>query len=331
VSRPWKRTLQEMRIVEGSTVSVIVKCEETPILGSDHLVNSEISSAATDLLHRRGFIVSEQNPDYILKIFYKTIRVDKESSIQINQSGNWLSSRKIASGYSGFGVMLANSLETLATSSASMSQVATYKYEVFNHQLSCEIFPNQEDPVWKHDTYVESSDVNILNHSRSLLQIAFAELPSSEIIVPTVPKVRKNKVSDFTNQFLVNRSFICPALPSYILFRIYDKDILGVSHPEALMAYMDLLQTAEYAIPNGSETDWEDPTQSRLWNKATLIGRYHIGSSKEPVNVVVNLSGTTSKYLVKECLLVSDEAFRAYQAKYDSWKQALQRYYQFFE
>lgn len=59
-----------MRIVEGSTFSIIVKCEKTPILGSDHLVNSEISSAATDLLIRRAFVVSEKNPDYILTQLY---------------------------------------------------------------------------------------------------------------------------------------------------------------------------------------------------------------------------------------------------------------------
>jgi hypothetical protein len=50
VIRPWKRTLSEMQIAEGSRISIVVECEETPFLGSDHLVNSKISSTATDLL-----------------------------------------------------------------------------------------------------------------------------------------------------------------------------------------------------------------------------------------------------------------------------------------
>jgi hypothetical protein len=288
------------------------------------------------LLSRRGFVISEQSPDYVLKILYKTSYVDKETSIQSNQYGTWLNSMDMTTGYSGYGVMFASSLVALTAGSSSMSSMITHKYEMFNHHFSCEIYMNQKDPVWKFDTNVESTEIDILNHTRSFLQIAFAGLPSSEEVIPFVPKVRANKISDFINQFLSNRSFICPALPSYITFRQsqtnrHDMDIIGVMNPEAMMAFMDLLQTAEYAIPDGSVKDWNDPTQKDLWKRATLIGKYRIGRNMESVNVVVHLSGTPAGYQVMECKLVNDEAFKAYQSSYDAWKKALYRYYQFFE
>lgn len=336
VGRPWSRTLSNIEIVPGSRVSVIAECTETPILGSDQLVNNELKATATELLQRRGFVISDQNPDYTLKIFYKTTRTEEETSVQTNESTSNMGSIFAVSGSSGYGVMLAQSLGLIMANSTSRAQSITRKYEAYKHQLTCEMYSNQDYPIWKHDTETKSKDINILSYSKSFLQMAFTGLPSTKANTPVVPEFKKDRLDSFTNMYLVDKYFICPALPNYIVFNTYlktreDYQARGITASESLMAFLDLLQTAEYAIPYGSGTDWNNPTQSRLWKQATLIGKYRLGESKTPINVVISLVGTPNSYEVKECKLVSDVEYMLYQSRYDAWKKALHDYYQFYE
>lgn len=336
VARPWSRTLSEKPVLAGSSINVVAECVETPILGADYLVNKEIESIATDLLKRRGFYVTTQNPVYTLKITYGTMRWDETTAIQINESTRGIGSIFSVSGYSGYGVMLAESIGLLAASSSGKSQTISRTYEAYKHKVTCELYANDDNPIWKYDTEANSKDANILQYSKSFLQMAFTGLPSTQAIIPIVPKLKKDKLTNFTNTYLVNKFFICPALPSYIVISTsavsknnYEPN--GVTSPEALMAYMDLLQTAEYATPIGSEADWKNPTQEHLWRKATLIGKYQLGEDKKPINVVISLIGTPSSYSVQECKLVSDDEYRAHQLRYDSWIRALQSYFQIFD
>ncbi|MCB5286911.1 MAG: hypothetical protein LHW64_03810 [Candidatus Cloacimonetes bacterium] len=62
-----------------------------------------------------------------------------------------------------------------------------------------------------------------------------------------------------------------------------------------------------------------------------MIGRYYLGQDEAPVNVVINLKGTSHCYMVDKCRLVSDESYQQYLDKYNAWKLALVDYYKFFE
>ncbi|MDP3113239.1 MAG: hypothetical protein Q8M98_00555 [Candidatus Cloacimonadaceae bacterium] len=99
----------------------------------------------------------------------------------------------------------------------------------------------------------------------------------------------------------------------------------------AMLAILDLIETAEYAIPKGAQKDWKDPTDPRLWTATTLIGRYYLGDDKTPVNIVIDLIGTIDSYIVDSCRLVSHEEYIKYQNKYDLWIKTLTEYYDFFE
>jgi hypothetical protein len=67
VSLPWNRSLSSEKILPASRISVFVECESTLLLGSDQLVEDEIAALVGELLSRRGFSVTEQNPKYKMK------------------------------------------------------------------------------------------------------------------------------------------------------------------------------------------------------------------------------------------------------------------------
>ena len=95
----------------------------------------------------------------------------------------------------------------------------------------------------------------------------------------------------------------------------------------ALGAYRDLVQTAEYALPTGGEKSWKDPLKVSLWKRATLAGRYRLGSTDSVVYAMVELTGEAEGYLVTKAWCASEEEWRAYNQRLEAWRRALSRYY----
>lgn len=340
VSLPWNRSLSKSMIVPESRISLWVECESTPLLGSDQLVEDEIATTVKELLTRRGFIITEQNPKYKMKVQYQTEitkqKILMSSSYASSSTGNYGS----GSDYSGLGVMFALAMATASASNTSYLKTIDIERDMYKHRLACEIYSESDEVIWQNETYVDSYQIDILNGYIPLLQIALSSLPSTNAVIPRVKKLNKDRLQDFANINLNRTKFMCPALPNHIRFvnsRYYDDNShsksgrLGIADPQAIMAYIDLLRTAEYAIPSGTEKDWKNPTQKTLWKKATLIGRYYLGQDESPVNVVICLKGNPNYYTVDKCRLVSDEEYQGYLNQYNAWKLALVNYYSFFE
>ena len=98
-----------------------------------------------------------------------------------------------------------------------------------------------------------------------------------------------------------------------------------------LPAYRDLIMTAEIAVPSGSERDWENPVSADLWRRATIGGRYVAGPDRKPVNVIIELKGTPSSYVVDKAKVVSDEEYAEFESRLALWRKALSQYFDFYE
>ncbi|MCB5265507.1 MAG: hypothetical protein LHW41_04610 [Candidatus Cloacimonetes bacterium] len=283
--------------------------------------------------------MTEQNPQYKMKIQYQT-EITKQKILMSSAYASSSSDYDSGSDYSGLGVVFALAMAAASTSNTSSSQTIDIEYDMYKHRLACEIHSESDQVIWQNETFVDSHQLDILSAYIPLLQIAFSSLPTTDKVIPRVKKLNEGRLRDFANIYISRKVVMCPALPNHIKFldsRYYDDERyakfepLGISDPSAIMAYIDLLRTAEYAIPSGNEKDWKNPSEKTLWKKATLIGRYYLGQDEAPVNVVISLKGNSHNYLVDKCRLVSDEAYQQHLDRYNAWKLALVDYYNFFE
>jgi len=316
VYRPWNRTLSEQEIPVGAAISVSVETKSSPMLGSEELVEKRISEKATSLLQRRGFTISDNNPQFNLKITYETVPGVEEITSTSTYSG---SSSAVYYRSTNWGVMLAQMISGAINQSAVKTQITSVKHEVYSHLIACELLNQSGHQVWKYDTRNSTANIDILDVYTPLLQIAFSSLPTSGEVIPRVDKLRQGRFEDYYSMYIQNRYFMCPALPNYIktdertAYDNYNSGLLGLKASDR------------------SEKSWQNPTDRNLWKGAKLIGRYRLGSEKTHVNAVIDLKGTAESYIVSSARLVSDEEYARLQEQYDRWIGRLREYYDFFE
>ncbi len=170
------------------------------------------------------------------------------------------------------------------------------------------------------------------------MRLLLSDLPSDSQARPSVREVKSTHTSQFYRLECAGAAFACPALPYKVAFdyaRIYPNAKVdvpkAVRDPHALAAYVDLLQTAEYALPAGSEEDWTDPLKSSLWKRVTLGGRYLLGKENKPVNILIKLNTVTNGYAVEECVIATDEDYEKFTTQVSAWKRILAEYYDIFD
>lgn len=329
VYRPWSRTLMDQDIQVGASMSVSVETMSSPLLGSEKLVENRIAEKATALLERRGFTFRDSNPQYNLKISYQVTPELQEVTSNSSYSG----SRSAAYTRStNLGVMLAQSVAATSTQNAVQTQTTSVKYEVYSHLIACEISDQSGKLVWKYDSRADYSSMDILDIYTPLLQVAFSSLPTSGEVIPRVPKMKTGRYTDYASIYVKDKYIMCPALPNYIIMSEYGqsvdrsaslRDRYGIENQydgEAMLAFLDLLETAEYAIPG-----------KHGWEEATLMGRYIVGNYATPVNLVIDLKGTPSCYIVQKARLVNDKEYSQLQQVFNQWIQRITEYFDFFE
>ena len=318
--RPWSRFLSQTEIEKGSTLKVVVKCESSPLIGDESLILQEIKDTASNLLRRRGFEISDDSYDYLMKIGYRT-KLSGQDNIQlisINQSPSVISYQT----YSGYPTIL-YSQTNIQNSSTSL--LATNKI-VYEHNFNIEILDRENTCVWKFDTIQNLKSINILDSHVLALQSAFFKLPNTYTYIPKVGKVKKTRAYSYRHLFLQNDSFICPGLPNIIKFPVF---LFKIDNPEALIAFHDLLMNAEYVIPSGTEEDWDNLFNTQIWSKAVLVGQYYLGDDTKPTHVSIELSGFKYHYEVKSCKVITRDEFNYYMLAHDKWKSAVSKFFEF--
>lgn len=151
-----------------------------------------------------------------------------------------------------------------------------------------------------------------------------------------MPQVKKSHALNFYKLQCERVSYSCPALPYRISFQQLDQGVEATALPssienqEALPAYVDLLTSAECALPLG-QSDYDNPLLTTLWSEVELGGQYLLGGSTSPVNIIVHLTGRPSGYEVDDCRIATGKDFAEFQKKLAKWKQALQIYYDVYQ
>jgi hypothetical protein len=142
--------------------------------------------------------------------------------------------------------------------------------------------------------------------------------------------------TNYYEQEVKGNWFYCPALPYRVTFEkpadlSQSSGLPGsIKNPNVLAAYLDLIQTAEYALP-GAGSDWKNPFQISHWSDATLGGQYFLGNPQKPISILINVTLKDDCYVVDKCWIPTPVDFKEFQDKMLRYKRALKNYYTVFE
>ena len=339
VWRPYSAVMKSSEDINPrSRLKINVNGETPPLLGNENLRLDSLNTITKNLLKRRGFIIADSAYDYIVNLIYKTERIDKlhmTSSLHESHSlGMNISSGSGSISKGGLGVNLAIALSRMYSFSQTTSTLNLMDEFCFLHTIAVEIYDNKNDLVWQGESYWESQNVEIFNILASALQYIFCNLPLDDSIVPWADEVKVDHAANFFSLFCVKKKFICPALPYAILFRSPDEtNLLGfpssICNPEALAACIDLITTAEYAIPMGKFSS-KNIMDEYLWERVQIGHQYLIGPENRKVHLLINMVGRREGYIIDKCWVASDDEFMEYQSKLLNWKIALDEYYNLY-
>lgn len=343
VSQPWIRSLKSNHNIEPTKlIKIEVSGTTIPLLGSEQLLGYQLRSELSQLMIRRGFIIEDVNYDYLVRMSYRTERIDKmkySSTISTANSQYYSLSTGAGSGVSsGLGVSVARAVSTLASRSSTTSSQSSEQIVSYSHTISIEISNREGGLLWKGESNWDSEELNILSRIIPALQLILSDLPSNRSIRPEIPEIKETHVNNFYRLECKDVWYTCPALPYRIYLTLYAVDLSTtvyiprvIQDTKALAAYVDLVQTAEYALPQGIGTNYSDPLKILLWSNVTLGGQYFLGSKKTPVNILIDLRGESNGYYVERCKIATDEEYSDFKAKLTKWQATLSDYYDLYE
>jgi hypothetical protein len=261
VVQPWTRSQTSTETIPiGAKMKIDITGNTLPLLGNENITSEKIQDKVTYLMERRGFKIDSSN-DYVVRCYYKTERVEKFrlSSYLSTSSGSIaaLATKSISGASYGLGVSAARTVGAFLSKSSTVANQTAEKTVAFTHTISIDILNNTGKLVWKGESTWDSEELNILRGILPILQLIMSDLPSDQSFKPEIPEVGKFHTNNYYRLECSNIWFACPALPYRIRFLASETTI---NDRKALAAYVDLIQTAEYALPQGDESDWSDPT-----------------------------------------------------------------------
>ncbi len=336
--RPWTRSLSSTeKIVLGKSIKINIEGKTNPLLGKEQILRREMRSILINLLQRRGFKITNQTPDYKLIFSYNTdheIRSSSSSTILSDNLSAFSFGTLSGTGYSsGLGVSIASAVSKAISQSTLFSKQVKVDRDNYVHTISIDILDKNNKIIWVGDSKWDSRSVDIRTDIFSAIQILLSDLPSDESIFPRVREVKKDYALNYYRIYCWNNWFACPALP----YRIYFSDLRGnskipnsVYNNMAFAAYLDLMQTTEYALPVGIKNA-KSPLNRDLWKKVLLGGEYYIGDSNKEYKILIKLKGESSGYIIEKCWIASDEEYQDYQEKIMRWKDFLKDYYNVYK
>jgi hypothetical protein len=337
VWRPWTRTLESPQVIRAhASISISVLGETSTLLGDEALLKDHIRAELGQLLERRGYQVVDAASDYHLTLRYHTREKETLRMFSMADATSYSTSvsavQSGAGAKSGLGIAVAQAVASMASASLTVAGTSLEKSTILVHTLALEL-ATTGNPVWKADVNWESSNPDLLYNLKSNLQTALSSIPADTAVVPTVLTVKRSHARNFVRLYCEDTWFSCPALPFWISLEnetvgrveVFESDFDST----ALAAFVDLIQTAEYAVPEGDD-DWTDPLKPGLWKKVLLGGRYRLLPDNRMVNVFVRLRGNSAGYRASRCWIASDAEYEIFRGRLSLWQQALQRYYDVF-
>ncbi len=315
---------------EGANVKTEVKGNVFLPLGDNSLSIASIENVLNNLLERRGYTVTTQF-NYSIKLSFSVINGGK-SFFKNDRFSSYDYSYVTPNS---LGVFVA---QQISESSPQNILIHTERnapqYDIYKYVLSVAIYDKKEELIWKGESVWDSSSLNFDVQILPSLQVILSNLPRKSDAVPRFPKVKEDSWNTFLRVKCIDASFVCPALPYFIQFPdpATNSYIINnkVKNPEAFEAYLDLIQTAEYALPLGN-TDFSDPLDRDNWSKVMLSGEYYLGNDQEKTKILIRLRGTLGGYVVEKCMIADEEEYNENSVKMAEWKTALHDYFDFYE
>jgi hypothetical protein len=340
VWRPWTRVIETQTLIPvGSKIAVTAEGITEPMFGENKLQDKELSSKVENFLVRRGFEIDRSNYSYLIKFRFRTERRDKTLSANYTSAynsnfylNNYSGSNAVVSPY-GLSAAIAQSVNALASETRSTTLNTTETVRYYTHSVIMEIFERNGNLNWTGESTWDSPNINFVADSDLALQLLIVNLPKDEKKIPSINKLQNGKVENYYSLNCRNYWYSSPALPYKIAFNnVYSPNMptLKIKYPIYLPAYVDLLNTAEEAVPTGS-SDYKRPLERGLWSNVILGGIYKDKKLGSEFKILITLIGNTNGYIVEKCWVASDSEYADYQNKLKIWKQALYDYYDVLE
>ena len=310
VWRPWIRILEaEPQIDLKGTFSIEVQGETEPLLGSETILQSELRDQIAWLLERRGFEVVTLDGDYELLMHYQTTRNEKNhTSIRSEQisASVGVAGREVDVN-AALGIAIARMIAGMATATQQTSEVNQGVIIDYTHNIALEIVDRTDNLIWKGESTWESRDLGAESDFGPSLQLLLSSLPSDTEYYPRIKRIKKTSVEEFYETQCANSWFSSPALPYRTKFVIENVTARGhtvynplprsVVEPTTLVAYIDLLQTAEYALPlDATRSTLPNPLDKKIWRKVQLGGMYYLGDDENASPILIELHGSPAGY-----------------------------------
>ncbi|NGP90265.1 DUF4136 domain-containing protein [Fodinibius halophilus] len=350
VERPWTRTLGQAQSIElGSSIFINVSGDEEYLLIDNPLMDNSVYNVIKNQLVRRDFeIVSSKNDaEYVLNVEYQS----KDVQVMQTELSSFQSSYQQSASGSGYGVLAALAVSEQTSSNQSVNQAEVSTQTAYRHTLGFSITQNDQT-VWTGESTWKSSSLDVSNRITSTTQLLLSKLPGYGEVTPRVKAVNPEKKNNYYNQFIKGNSFFGPSLPYLINFyklsgsrtgpnssgsrtrpnqglSISESNIARISNPRILHAIVDLIQTAEYALPK--EPNYENPISTSQWAKVKLGGEYYIGNDDEKTYIIVNLVGDKTGYNIDSASKVNRQEYNRFLNDLKKWITALNNYYEVFE
>ncbi len=326
--RPWTRTLGDSVIQAGARIAVEVTGEQTNLVGSEELFQSELGDELVDLLLRRGYKADDGDVDYHFKLEYCTSRerVSDMTTAVTSSSSSALAMATAAGSYSsyGFGAAIASSVQASISKSSNKTVQRVRSYELFHNVIALQCFDHSGKLCWTGESTWDSENENAIGEIAFALRMLVSNLPRIELPIK-VPAIREGRGEDFIDQH-ARRSFSSPALP-YRLWFVWGENgkSIGLRDAEfALAGFLDLASNSEFAVPE-KRYAWDNPTARENWAKVKLGGWYEIQGEKH--FLMMKLLGSQSGYHVSKISIATEEERLAYLESLADWQERLREYY----
>jgi hypothetical protein len=237
---------------------------------------------------------------------------------------------RTGSSIGGLGVSAARAVAAASNLPVSRMLQVSRQVTSYIHIISMEIHDKDAELVWEGESTWDSPDLSMLPELLPTLQLILSALPSDPECRPEIAEVDSSHAFNYFKLECDNRWFSCPGLPYKIAFKTPLEGFTNlpscIKGGNALAAFVDLMQTAEYALPDGGR-DWRNPLDPSLWGKVILGGQYLLGPARKPLNVLIKLSGKSSGYFIDKCWIASEADYRDFQQNLSKWQKVIQEYY----
>jgi hypothetical protein len=343
VGQPWFRTLKDSEPFPlGAKIKIVVFGNTRPLLGNEELTADKLYASMAYLFKRRGYIIDEKTNDYLIQLNYRTERQDKfklsSSYYSSNRNNIAFATNSVVGATSGLGVSVARAIGAISTRSTIAADFDASQAISYTHIVSLEIRNKSDKVIWKGESTWDSENLNLISRILPALQLIMSDLPADKNIKPTVNQVKETHAVNFYKLEIEGNWFTCPALPYRIWFEEpkytrYNKNSMPnyINDSYALSAYLDLIQTAEFALPKGNANDWKNPINVNLWESVILGGQYLIGPGQRQINILIKLTGKSDGYYIDKCWVATDTEYEVYKQNFNRWQTALHEYYDVFE